>query len=147
LLKHRYRKDLSKIKFLSEDPTSKAEARLLIGDKALDHPLDHDNAVDLAELWYEWAQKPFVFAAWMTRIAESSSLAASLIEARDKGLAQIETIIRDLPQYPPDFLKEYFTSAVHYYMGASELEGIQSFFEFLKPIQGYRHELDFRFVL
>ena len=146
LLKHRYGKDLSEMVFLSEDPASKAEARLLIGDKALDHLHPEENFVDLAELWWEWTQKPFVFAAWMTRGSATSTLASSLLEARENGLKEIETIIRGLPHYPPDFLKEYFTRAVHYYMGAQELEGIRTFFEFLKPIQGYRHELDFRFV-
>jgi chorismate dehydratase len=146
LLKHRYGRNLSEVEFLSSDPSSKAEARLLIGDKALDHLHPHEKASDLAELWWEWTHKPFVFAAWMTRQTEASSLVSPLSEAREKGLAQIETIIRGLPQYPPDFLKEYFTTAVQYYMGPPELEGIRAFFEFLKPIQGYRHELDFRFV-
>src|SRR5215471_8837283 len=59
LLKHRYGKDLSQIVFLSEDPASKAQARLLIGDKALDYPHPHENFVDLAQLWWEWTQKPF----------------------------------------------------------------------------------------
>ena len=56
---------------------SLAESRLLIGDQALNeqyqirlnqdgHPL-WKYQYDLAELWYEWQQLPFVFGLWIFR--------------------------------------------------------------------------------
>ncbi len=53
----------------SESATSNRLAELLgisgeilIGDKALRYALDHDNYIDLAKMWYERYNLPFVFA-------------------------------------------------------------------------------------
>jgi len=156
LLHHRHGRDLSKLNFsITEDD---ADVKVLIGDKALDLHLspsprpspsrerEYQRSMDLAELWWEWTKKPFVFAAWMTRGEPNARLCASLYRARERGLKDLQTILNFLPQYPSDFLKEYFTRAVHYYMGPEELEGVRTFYEYLRPIQGYHNELDFRFV-
>ena len=38
------------------------EGKILIGDKALRYALEHDDYIDMAALWYERTQLPFVFA-------------------------------------------------------------------------------------
>lgn len=146
LLHHRAGRNLSDLTFFTGPNHPEAQAKLLIGDKALDYHPSEEASLDLGQIWQEWTGKPFVFAAWMTQGSPDLKLKASLLKARDQGLNEIESIIQTLPRYPADFLKEYFTRSVHYYMGSDEQEGIRTFFEFLKPIQGYRHELDFRFI-
>ncbi len=118
----------------------------------------------MGEEWYTWQKKPFVFAAWMTLNPDQKNLIKILQESLDKGLKNIDVIIADIPKPPsPPYqggksespplirggregLREYFTKNIHYTMEELELEGIRQFYKLLKPLQGYSHELDFKFV-
>ncbi|MFO1520092.1 MAG: menaquinone biosynthesis protein [bacterium] len=144
LLLHHFKRDLSQIVFLKDPKDPRAEAELLIGDKALDKQAAPFH--DLGKLWLDYSRKPFVYAAWMTASPAPAGLKEALTEARNKGLENLSKIIESLPRYSPLLLKEYFTNAIRYYMGEAELEGVRAFYESLKPIQGYPHELHFRFV-
>lgn len=161
LLRDFYHISLEKICFSSNQNNSEIQAKLLIGDKALLKSYSSSFSLDLGEAWWDWQKKPFVFAAWMTKNPRMSELSELLQESRDQGLRNIEKIIAqiNLPLTPTlspvergkeeEFsllLNEYFTKNLHYYMGNEELEGIQTFYQHLKNIQGYTHELNFRFV-
>lgn len=171
LLKYRYNISLEDIHFNPDLNDPSVQAKLLIGDKALfslpvisakesihnmhlkspylgrNDNLNHDNSIDLGELWWSWLKKPFVFAAWMTNNPYlSNRLSKKLKESRDAGLERINEIIQTLSSYPSSLLNEYFTKSLHYYMGEKELEGIQTFYQYLKTIEGYSDELDFRFI-
>ncbi len=143
LLHYKYGINLQRIQFTSDlsDLSDSSEAKLLIGDKTFQ---EKGASLDLGEEWWTWQQKSFVFAAWMTLQAHHPSLLQILQESKDKGLQNIDKIIGKIPPFP--FLKEYFTKNIHYTMEAPELDGIRLFYELLKPIQGYTHELDFKFV-
>ncbi len=174
LLHYKYKMELSQITFLKDSEDPRNQANLLIGDKALTSPSPppykgggtRGRSYDLGEEWWSFTQKPFVFAAWMTKNPNQKELSVQLKVARDKGLQKIDEVIKTLnPPNPPLllpeadppseekggeggilFLKQYFTKNIQYYMGEAELEGIQTFYEYLKPIEGYRDELNFRFV-
>jgi chorismate dehydratase len=152
LLRFRFQHSLTDFHFLSDPRDPHIEASLLIGDKALHCPFPQ-NSLDLGEAWWKWTQKPFVFAAWMARDPNQTKLSSSLRQARDQGVKNIRKIIeeKNAPSSSNSAssgfsLKEYLTKAVQYYMGPEELEGIRLFFNYLKPIAAYRHELDFRFI-
>lgn len=146
LLHHRYRRPLSEINFISDPQDPKVEAKLLIGDKALQFDPQEGKALDLGKEWWDWLRQPFVFAAWMTRQPSSTPFIQTLQESREYGLRNLPTLMHKLTPYSSVFLKDYFTRAIHYYMGPEELAGVQAFYNFLKPIRGYTHELHFRFV-
>lgn len=144
LLKDRYNLYLEKIRFTSVLNEPEIQAKLLIGDKAL---LNDTYSLDLAELWWNWIQKPFVFAAWMTKNPHLSELFQLLQKSRDQALQNLEQIIQTIHSpFSPNFLNEYFTKNLHYYMGAEELEGIKIFHQYTQKIEGYSDELTFRFV-
>jgi len=145
LLKARFGRSLADLEFLKDQSDPRIEASLLIGDKALHFPFP-EGALDLGASWWEWTNKPFTFAAWMTRGQGGDGVTQILQKAREEGLKHLDDIVEANPALPPPFLKEYLTNAVQYYMGPEELEGIRIFFEHLKPIEGYSHELAFRFV-
>ncbi len=152
LLQKKYKLDLNQIQFTSNLSHPNIQAKLLIGDKTFK---ENGDSVDLGQEWQEWAHKPFVFAAWMTNKPQYSELSPILQKSRDNGLKNIEKIIENISNapHPPlnlrggeEKLREYFTKNLYYYMGEEELAGIRHFFKLLKPIEGYTHELDFKFI-
>jgi len=160
LLQKKYKLDLNQIQFTSNLSHPNIQAKLLIGDKTLTSPLPPPyqgggvggRSLDLGKEWQEWTHKPFVFAAWMTNKPQYSELSPILQKSRDQGLSNLEKIIENIrsnptvQQLPPPVLREYFTKNLYYYMGEEELTGIRHFFELLKPLEGYTHELDFKFI-
>ncbi len=163
ILHHKYGINLNTLHFTSNFSHSDIDAKLLIGDKTF-----HEKGVgfDLGAEWYSWQNKPFVFAAWMT-LDPKSQVTNLLLESRNQGLQNIDKIIDQLTcspsphpgstgsprRLPPrergierSLLKHYFTKNIHYTMEGPELDGIRQFYKLLKPIQGYLHELNFKFV-
>ncbi len=140
ILQQKYEMNLESLTFTSDLSNPDIQAKLLIGDKTFQ---EKGPSLDLGEEWWTWQQKPFVFAAWMT-LKPKTPLLNSLLESRNQGLQNIDKIIAKLP--PDPSLKDYFTKNIHYTMEDPELDGIRRFYELLKPIQGYTHELDFKFV-
>jgi chorismate dehydratase len=84
------------------------DARLVIGDAALlltgdgpaaTHRSPYPHVYDLGTEWKRWTGLPFVFAVWVARravpVAESLHAHASLIAARDWGLAHLDELAAD----------------------------------------------------
>ncbi len=147
LLQNKYGLDLNGIHFTSNLSNPNIQAKLLIGDKTFQ---EKGPSLDLGHEWQDWTYKPFVFAAWMTPSPPTSELVQILQKSRDQGLENIETLLQKISTQPKalnsQLLREYFTKNLYYYMGQEELEGIRHFFKLLKPLEGYTHELDFKFV-
>lgn len=143
LLKEKFSRNLKDLEFIL-NPALSSDAKLLIGDKTFQQT---GPSLDLGEEWCAWQKRPFVFAAWMSFGKGEKNLPSLLQKSRKQGLENIDQIIAGLgTSLPPAILKEYFTKNLHYTMGESELDGIRRFYELSKPIQGYQHELHFRFI-
>ncbi|MBF0491383.1 MAG: menaquinone biosynthesis protein [Deltaproteobacteria bacterium] len=148
ILKEKYGRDLEGICFYgSLEERELIEAYLLIGDKAMIDPPQTSYEYDLGAEWTEWQKLPFVFAAWMSTRNLETTIAQVLQKALNKSFKYIDLLLNDFENgLGRERLRHYFTSSIHYIMGEEELRGITRFFELLKPIQGYTHELHFRFV-
>jgi chorismate dehydratase len=78
-------------------------AALVIGDDALFyHPKEFVYKYDLAELWWNWAEKPFCFAVWAVRKKfadqypdEIASFWRQLKKNTEKNLMDIEALIKE----------------------------------------------------
>ncbi len=147
ILHHKYGINLNTLTFTSNLSHPNIDTRLLIGDKTFQ---EKGPSLDLGEEWWHWQKKPFVFAAWMTPQAQNSTLVKILQKSKKsktQGLQNIDKIIVQRERMTEGHsLKDYFTKNIHYTMEEAELEGIRRFYELLKPLQGYHHELNFRFV-
>lgn len=132
LLQSCFHRNLSQLEFVTNP--YEAEARLLIGDKALAERTTH--SLDLAEAWTRWSGLPFVFATWIT---PKSSLPASLVQelkdCRDRSLANLEPLIDEERIFSPALLKTYFESNVSYELGPKEIEGMQRFYKYLVELK------------
>lgn len=124
-----------------------ADAALLIGDPALlarEHRREIDTAfnqnllwLDLAALWREHTQLPWVAAVWAVRPEAlqlagitAQQLIGDLNASRDAGLAHIEDLVREWsPRIPiaPETIRTYLTRNIHYTLDAGCLRSIEQF--------------------
>jgi chorismate dehydratase len=106
--------------------------RLLIGDKVItDEPKDCPYQIDLGQAWKELTGLPFVFAAWMGRAdADLGDLPAILDEARRRGMAEVEQIVRHYApehRWPTAIARQYLTQNLRFEIGDREIEAIRLF--------------------
>lgn len=116
---------------LSTDST-RADAILLIGDRAMHLPEEPFEAVwDLGEEWLAWTGLPFVFALWATRRSTDLGIVETALgEARDRGLARLETIGQREAHalgLEPETATRYLKHNLHFQLGSAERNGLKLF--------------------
>ena len=112
-----------------------ADAALVIGDPALAiDPAAHGvEKIDLGAAWQALTGLPFVYAAWTGRSgALGPRHLAALAEARDAGLAALDTIAASAaggdPRQAP-LLAAYLRDNLSYTFGERDRAGLERFFE------------------
>jgi chorismate dehydratase len=127
------------------------DAAVLIGDAALKFIAEHDQpnaerqkaylkygpeplqVFDLAERWKFLTGLPFVFAFWAARPGiPTDGIVQALKESRDYGVENIPAIAQRYSQelsMKEEFLREYLSENVHYYMDDDCTEGLRQFYE------------------
>jgi chorismate dehydratase len=126
-----------------------ADAAVLIGDPALFALEERQNREertgesliyhDVAEEWIAHTGSAWVAAVWAIReesIARSGrtleDIASDFTASRDRGLANIETLVEEwsarLP-LPARTIRTYLTENIYYYLDESCLQGMRSFFD------------------
>ena len=117
------------------DPAAMPDFALLIGDPAIDFlrgPHPHE-IWDLGAAWFEWTQRPFVYAVWaLRRGMENANLRRVLREAKVFGLETLDYLIANRPEYDLDFRRDYLSWHIHYHLGADETLGLGKFIELLR---------------
>lgn len=111
-----------------------ADAYLLIGDRAMHSPdEDFDTVWDLGEEWLQWTGLPFVFAMWVARSGVAdATVAAGLSEARDRGVARLETIARREAAalgLEPETAESYLRHNLFFRLRSAERSGLRLFQE------------------
>jgi len=99
------------------------EARLLIGDEALREweRRKGRGVTDLGQVWFEWTEKPFVFAVWALRPGWKEEEIEKFRRACRAGIERR----RDLAEN--DGEREYLTKCIRYELGEEEKEGMREF--------------------
>ncbi len=123
----------------AEDPSSRADAFLTIGDLALVQAAAPGCVYryDLGELWHEFTGLPFVFALWHVNYAaklekELAALYAILIASKDYGLSHLRELARTQAVrfgIEGDILLNYWRS-ITYDFGEDERKGLTAFYEY-----------------
>jgi chorismate dehydratase len=130
---------------------ARCDAAVLIGDNALKFIEEHERpdaakqqaflkygpepleVFDLAERWKFLTGLPFVFAFWAARAGfRDQAVADTLRQSREFGIANIPEIAKRYSQelsLKEEFLQEYLTQNVHYYMDDACVEGLRLFYE------------------
>lgn len=109
------------------DPGRSADARLIIGDAAIEFRHRHPEVplLDLGEAWREATGLPFVFAVWALR-APDAALAQRLRAAADAGLAE-----RDALHLAGTWQHAYLTRHIRYELGDPQREALALFAKYL----------------
>lgn len=118
-------------------PGEPADARVVIGDRALCEPPAPRGDYDLAAQWKEMTGLPFVFAVWayQNRRSDGIELARIAHAAKDEGmrhldqLAELHAARLDIPRQR---CLDYLTSAVRYDLGPREMEAMRLFKEWIQ---------------
>jgi chorismate dehydratase len=132
--------------FTSMDPDLESmlqqnDAALLIGDSALKVDRSRFLTYDLAEEWFRFTGKPFVFAFWAVRkdaLKDKTSnldLAAIFQRSRDHGLAA-DSLNQIAREWAPRVglserdVRSYLTDNIQYYLDPAHIEGLQLYYRF-----------------
>src|SRR5258708_29254646 len=114
---------------------TKCDAALVIGDPALYYaaaPLPGVTAIDLGAEWLALTGKPFVFAFWAANPKSATpELAATFDAWRDRGLAEIESIVTEesARRYlAPEVVHAYLTQNIHFTLDAECREGLELYY-------------------
>lgn len=119
-----------------ENNITGTKAGLVIGDRAIALNNQFRYVYDLGEAWVEFAQLPFVFAAWVAITHLPNQFENALNTAFDKGLQRIDEVVRQYSgQYPPDFdIKSYLTQNISYTLDADKRAGLNYFWELMHTV-------------
>ncbi|MEP6692994.1 MAG: menaquinone biosynthesis protein [Gemmatimonadaceae bacterium] len=120
------------------------DARLVIGDAALllaaQSSPTYPYVYDLGAVWKAWTGLPFVFAVWVAQrtapVRTALKLHASLIESRNWGLANIDTLAEQASQatrIARPTCAEYL-SGLDYRLSYAHLAGLTDFFRRLAEL-------------
>ena len=119
---------------------ARADAALIIGDNALflDEQAAGVRKIDLGEEWTAMTGLPFVYACWTgwpDAVGPDDVLA--LQRARDAGVAQSDAVAA--AYYPEDtprqaVARRYLRDNIQYYLGETEIDGLQTFFRYASEL-------------
>lgn len=144
--------DLEPLPLNHRTEDSRADAILLIGDRAILPPREKFLATwDLGEEWFQWTGLPFVFAMWVAvnrdqheklggrhgcgrQLSEEDLdfLDRSLCQARDWGISRLTEIARrEAPLLGLSFPTtiNYLSENLQYHLGSAERTGLKRFYE------------------
>ena len=116
------------------EPVNGDDARLLIGNQAIEFRHRECNAwryYDLGEEWKSRTGLPFVFAVWLMRsnVADSAGAAQELRALKEIGRSRIDAICEAEPPGSRKFCREYLTRYIRYDLGERQKAGLCHFRE------------------
>jgi len=122
------------VRMLGPEATERADARVVIGDRALLAETGREDNLDLARLWKEMTGLPFVFAVWAHRRGHphAADLTRIALAARDAGVraaGQLGELHARRLGLDVDRCRDYLTRTVHYHVGPREIEAMALFRE------------------
>jgi chorismate dehydratase len=126
-----------------------ADAVLLIGDRAIHSPAaSFADVWDLGDQWCRWTELPFVFAMWVARSGlDTSHVAEVLGTARDRGVANLESIARTEAAAAgltvPECLS-YLRDNLHFHMGPDQRKGMELFYHRVQELNLVPQGLDLK---
>lgn len=128
---------------------TKADAALIIGDKALHYQVDYVNKLDLAAEWFDLTGLPFVFAFWAaTDTGIDAQDVQALQDSYKLGSKHIDQICQDFATNQPydwSFYADYLKNNISYEFGEDEKDGLMEFYRyaFFYSLIEYIPELNF----
>jgi chorismate dehydratase len=118
---------------------NEGDARLLIGNQAIEFRIEHEKAasnwrfLDLGEEWKRCTGLPFVFALWAMRmeITNAPAAAEALRLLKREGTAHISEIVSEDDFATAEIRERYLTQHIHFDIGPAGKSAIAKYRELL----------------
>jgi chorismate dehydratase len=101
-------------------------AGVIIGDRALEQRHNFPYIYDLAQIWKDWTNLPFVFAAWVANKDLPVDFLTRFNAANAEGLKHIDEVVAENP-FPYYDLQTYYRHNIHYLLDGDKLRGLEMF--------------------
>lgn len=131
IFKMRYQKDLRTLKEIPFENSHEADAKLLIGDKALFFSEPGYRYEDLGKLWKQEMGLGFVFACWTAKRPLTEIEIQILKNAKRDSPKYLEDYLKTLDPKEANILRDYFQSYVVYELTPSLEKGLYKYMEYL----------------
>jgi chorismate dehydratase len=132
------------------DMLKRADAALVIGDRALTYDGQVPEVYDLAAEWKKFTGLPFVFALWVGREeARIGKYRKDFEDSRDYGLAHIDAIAAEYApklNMQPAGVRAYLTQNVDYSLDEDNRRGLRLFYKLAREAGIIPVEKDLYFV-
>jgi len=107
-----------------------------IGDKAFEVRKNYKFSYDLAQEWFNFTKKPFVFAVWASNKKLSNQFIDVFNEALQFGINNIDAVVEqvkaDYPHLKSSEIKHYLTQNMEYNFSSEKKESLELFLDFLR---------------
>lgn len=134
ILLHHSSVKINEIESVHFDNAEKADAQMLIGDKALFFKKDLYRFWDLGALWQELTGEGFVFACYASRRKLTHEELAILENAKTLGLKSLRQIAEDFPVAQRDDIYSYLTHNIVYDYTAPLKNGFKLYKKYMKDL-------------
>ena len=127
---------LAEFRDLHPEFTEKGEARLIIGNQAIEFRMEQESAgewrvLDLGEEWKRCTGLPFVFAVWAMRPGISKAAADALRRLRRSGLMRVPELVEMEKFASVEVRQAYLTQHIQFGIGATGRAAISRYRELL----------------
>ncbi len=117
-----------------DEMLARADAALLIGDKALHYAAQNTHYLDLGEEWFDLTGLPFVYAFWAGNELALTNQDSEIIRASYRyGSKKVDEIAKNFAANQPlswKFYHDYLTNNISYVFGEEEKQGLQEFYRY-----------------
>lgn len=131
MFKMRYGKDLRTVREIPFENSYEADAKLLIGDKALFFSEPGYRYEDLGKLWKQAMGLGFVFACWTAKRPLTEIEIQILKNAKRDSQKHLEDYLKTLDPKEEKILRDYFQSYVVYEFTPPVEKGLYKYMEYL----------------
>ncbi len=117
-----------------DDMLKRADAALIIGDKALHYQAQVPNHLDLGEEWTDMTGLPFVYAFWAGHELSLTHTEVDIMQqSYQLGAQNLTKIAREYAvgkSFDWHFYNDYLTKHIFYQFGEDEKAGLMEFFHY-----------------
>lgn len=128
ILKRYFKRNLKSIQHVSLADCHKADAQVLIGDKALFFSEPGYQYHDLGQLWKDYTGKGFIFACWASQKPLSRLVIEQLDQAKHEGLRHLEDLAKtQIEKSKQSLTLDYWKNNIIYNLNDSLKGGFEIF--------------------
>ena len=113
---------------------AETDAFVLIGDRTFGKKGDFKFAYDMGGEWMKFTGLPFVYAAWVANKTIPEAFVKEFDKALALGLANRESVLKELPVLPNFDLKDYLFDKLNFDLTDDKRKALNLFLDYIKQL-------------